>query len=73
MTDFRSNSRTEDEDEDISHEAYVRRHMIAEKAEKLRYYQSAIANSRKRKKQREFETTFLTYICVNLIFKQIIL
>lgn len=53
---FRSNSRTEDEDEDISHEAYVRRHMIAEKAEKLRYYQSAIANSRKRKKQREFET-----------------
>ena len=66
MTDFRSNSRTEDEDEDISHEAYVRRHMIAEKAEKLRYYQSAIANSRKRKKQRELGASFLTYISVKI-------
>jgi len=50
-SDETPDSTKEEEDEDISHEAYVRRHMISEKAEKMRYYQSAIANSRKRKKQ----------------------
>ena len=52
--EFRSDQSKEDEDEDISHESYVRRHIKAEKQEKLRYYQSAIKKSRKRKKEREY-------------------
>lgn len=50
-SDETSDSIKEDQDEDISHEAFVRRHIESEKKEKLRYYQSAIKNSRKRKKQ----------------------
>jgi hypothetical protein len=50
-SDYDSECHTEDLDEDISHEAYVRRHIIAEKQEKMRYYQSAIQNSRRKKKQ----------------------
>ena len=37
----------------MSEEAFIRRHMKAEKKEKERYYQSAISQSRKRKKLRE--------------------
>jgi hypothetical protein len=50
-SDETSDQSKEDEDEDISHESYVRRHIKAEKQEKLRYYQSAIKKSRKRKKE----------------------
>lgn len=50
-SDETSDPLMEEDDEDISHESYVRRHIKAEKQEKLRYYQSAIKKSRKRKKE----------------------
>jgi len=62
---FSSECHTEDLDEDISHESYVRRHIIAEKQEKMRYYQSAIQNSRRKKKQRK---SCLLYVTGCLIF-----
>merc|ERR1712142_977122 len=37
----------------MSDSAFIRRHIRAEKKEKERYYQSAISQSRKRKKMRE--------------------
>ena len=67
-SDLTSDGSSAESEEDLSNETFIQRHIRAEKKEKERYYQSAISQSRKRKKLASgtSQTDVLTFSSENL-------